>query len=59
MSLEQGQAFLKRMISDDSFNATITRIEDVETKIAYINREGYNFTADELEMATYQLACFS
>jgi len=28
-------------------------MEDIETKMAYINRQGFTFTADELEMAEH------
>ncbi|MEI8185283.1 MAG: Nif11-like leader peptide family natural product precursor [Chlorobiaceae bacterium] len=55
MSQAQAQAFLERMKRDDAFNEAVNRIEDVETKMAYIHREGYDFTTDELEMATMQL----
>ena len=54
MSQAHAQAFLERMQSDDAFNDAVTRIEDVETKMAYINREGYDFTAEDLEMTSYQ-----
>ena len=37
---------------DEAFNEAVNRIEDVETKMAYIEREGYRFTADELEEAS-------
>ncbi|MEI8186418.1 MAG: Nif11-like leader peptide family natural product precursor [Chlorobiaceae bacterium] len=53
MSQAHAQAFLERMQSDDAFNDAVTRIEDVETKMAYINREGYDFTAEDLEMTSY------
>ena len=40
------------MKSDEAFNEAVNRIEDVETKMDYIEREGYRFTADELEEAS-------
>ena len=39
------------MKSDDTFNEAVNRMEDVETKMAFINRQGYQFTSDELEDA--------
>jgi predicted ribosomally synthesized peptide with nif11-like leader len=53
MSQEQAEAFLERMKNDDAFKATVIRMEDLETKMAYINRKGYTFTADELEKASH------
>ena len=51
MSKEQARAFLERMKMDDAFNEAVIRMEDVETKMAYIKREGFSFTSDELEIA--------
>ena len=52
MSQMKALDFLERMKSDEAFNEAVNRIEDVETKMAYIEREGYRFTADELEEAS-------
>ena len=52
MSQKKALDFLERMKSDEAFNEAVNRIEDVETKMAYIEREGYRFTADELEEAS-------
>ena len=51
MSHQDANAFLDRMKSDDTFNEAVNRMEDVETKMAFINRQGYQFTSDELEDA--------
>ena len=51
MSQEHAQAFLERMRSDDTFIETLIRIEDAETKMNFIQSQGYEFTADELETA--------
>ncbi len=53
MSQEQAEAFLERMKNDDVFNAAVIRMDDLETKMAYINRKGYTFTSDELEKASH------
>ncbi|NMW21423.1 MAG: Nif11-like leader peptide family natural product precursor [Chlorobiaceae bacterium] len=55
MSQEQANAFLERMKSDELFRDAVIRMEDIETKMAYISRQGFSFTADELEMANCQI----
>jgi predicted ribosomally synthesized peptide with nif11-like leader len=55
MSKELAEAFLERMKKDDAFKTAVIKKEDPETKIAYINRKGYQFTSDELEAATYSM----
>ena len=52
MSQKLALGFLERMMSDEAFNEEVNGIEDLETKMAYIEREGYRFTADELEGAS-------
>jgi predicted ribosomally synthesized peptide with nif11-like leader len=52
MSQELAQAFLERMRSDETFIDAVIRIEDVETKMAFIQRQGYQFTVDELDAAS-------
>jgi predicted ribosomally synthesized peptide with nif11-like leader len=55
MSQEQAKIFLEKMKSDDAFREAVIRIEDVDTKIEYINRNGFSFTSDELEVATFSM----
>jgi predicted ribosomally synthesized peptide with nif11-like leader len=52
MSQEQAKAFLERMRNDEEFNGAVLRMEDAETKMAFIQREGYEFTTEELETAS-------
>ena len=52
MSQKLALGFLERMMSDEAFNEAVNGIEDLETKMAYIEREGHRFTADELEGAS-------
>ena len=40
MSQEQAKAFLERMKNDELFNGAVLRMEDTETKMAFIQREG-------------------
>ena len=52
MSQEEATAFMLRMKRDDAFREAVIRMEDAETKMEYIQREGFSFTSDELEFAT-------
>ena len=36
------------MRRDEAFSDAVIRIEDIESKMAYIGREGFSFTAVEL-----------
>ena len=56
MSQNQALAFLERMKSDEAFNEAVNRIKDVDKKMAYIERKGYRFTADELEEASFAIS---
>jgi len=51
MSEEDANAFLEKMKNDDAFNEVVNRMEDGDTRMAFINRQGYNFTPEELDMA--------
>ena len=53
MSLAQANAFLERMKHDDAFNEAVNRMEDAETRMAFIDRQGYQFTLNELDEASY------
>ncbi len=52
MSQKLALDFLERMKSDEAFNEAVNTIEDFGTKMAYIERQGYRFTADDLEEAS-------
>ncbi|MEI7707273.1 MAG: Nif11-like leader peptide family natural product precursor [Chlorobium sp.] len=56
MSQEHAKAFLERMKNDEEFNGAVLRMEDSETKMAFIQREGYEFTTDELETASSSIS---
>ena len=53
MSHEDACAFLERMKSDDAFNEAVNRMEDAETRMAFIDRQVYQFTLNELYEASY------
>ncbi len=48
MSMEQAKAFLERMKNDDRFMEGVIGIEDVETRMEYIRREGFDVTDGEI-----------
>lgn len=55
MSREDAQAFIERMRRDEAFMNDVIAIEDVEKKIAFINRHGYSFTSSELSEVQHGL----
>jgi predicted ribosomally synthesized peptide with nif11-like leader len=52
MSQQQAEFFLEKMLKDDDFREAVIRIEDVESKMEYIHRQGYTFTVEELGIAS-------
>ena len=55
MSQEQARVFLEKMKTDDAFREVIVGIEDVDTKLEYINQKGFIFTQNELEVAALSM----
>ena len=55
MSQEQARVFLEKMKTDDVFREVIVGIEDVDTKLEYINQKGFIFTSNELEVAALSM----
>ncbi len=53
MSNEHPMVFIDKMNSDDTFRDEVVRIDDEEAKIEYVNREGLNFSSDELKYAVF------
>ena len=50
MSQQDAQAFIERMKSDDAFHEAVIRLEEMESRIAFINREGFDCTLDEISL---------
>ena len=50
MSQQDAQAFIERMKSDDAFREAVIRLEEMESRIAFINREGFDCTLDEISL---------
>jgi predicted ribosomally synthesized peptide with nif11-like leader len=48
MSIESAQAFLERMKTDEEFAKKISECKDVESHIALVNEEGFDFTKEEV-----------
>jgi predicted ribosomally synthesized peptide with nif11-like leader len=56
MSQQQAIFFLDKMLKDDDFREAVIRIEDVETKMEYIHRQGFSFTVEELGNASNSMS---
>ncbi len=50
MSQQDAQAFVERMKYDDAFHEAVIRLEEMESRIAFINREGFDCTLDEISL---------
>ena len=51
MSVEQAKAFIERMKSDEVFREKVMAIEDAAGRIACIQGEGFDCTAEEMNDA--------
>ncbi|MEI8186920.1 MAG: Nif11-like leader peptide family natural product precursor [Chlorobiaceae bacterium] len=51
MSKEHAMGFIERMWFDVEFSRKLMGISDFQTKMAYINREGFSFSLEELQHA--------
>jgi predicted ribosomally synthesized peptide with nif11-like leader len=56
MSLDQAQAFVQRMKSDEEFAAKVAAVADVAARMELINAEGFDCTAAEIKAASRELA---
>ena len=58
MSVEQAKAFIERMKTDEAFREKVLAIEDAAGRIACIQGEGFDCTAEEInEGAQECLGC--
>mgnify|MGYP006291018715 CR=1 FL=1 len=48
MSVEQAKAFIERMKTDEAFREKVMSIEDAASRIACIQGEGFDCTAEEI-----------
>ncbi|MEI8186330.1 MAG: Nif11-like leader peptide family natural product precursor [Chlorobiaceae bacterium] len=56
MSKEHAMGFIERMWFDVEFSRELMGIADFQTKMAYINREGFSFSLEELQHAQREWA---
>jgi len=56
MSEQGADAFLERMQSDETFRERVLEIEDVEARVAFVNAEGFDCTAEEIRQEGYRLS---
>ena len=56
MSIESAKAFLERLKSDGDFSKTVGKIATVQQRIEYVNKAGFDFTKEELEIANEELS---
>jgi len=51
MSLQDARAFFNRLSTDEAFTTELIQAPDARTRIAIVNREGLDFTAEHFEVA--------
>ncbi len=55
MSLESARAFLERMKTDEDFRNKVTECKDSETRIAWVQQEGFAFTEEDIKALKVEL----
>ena len=48
MSIESATAFIERMKTDEDFRKKVTECKDNEARNAFVLKEGYNFTKEDI-----------
>ncbi len=56
MSLESAKAFLKKMKTDEEFKNRVTWTTPAEARKAFVEKEGFYFTKEEMNSVTSQLS---
>jgi predicted ribosomally synthesized peptide with nif11-like leader len=51
MSMKSAKAFIERMKTDEEFRTKVTEYKDTETRTAFVKSQGFDFTADDIELA--------
>jgi predicted ribosomally synthesized peptide with nif11-like leader len=51
MSIESAKSFIERMKTDEAFAKKVTACKDAEERSAFVQEEGFDFTASELREA--------
>ena len=55
MSIDQTRAFIKRMKEDVEFADQILAIDDLDLRIEFINKAGYETTREEIEQVGFEV----
>ncbi|MEQ8191285.1 MAG: Nif11-like leader peptide family natural product precursor [Candidatus Eremiobacterota bacterium] len=56
MSAESAKKFIERMKTDEDFRNKVTECKDNEARKAFVEKEGFNFSHDELKKNTSELS---
>ncbi len=56
MSLDQARLFIERMKSDEAFSKRVLAIEDVDTRMACIQGEGFDCSEAEIKGVSGELS---
>jgi len=56
MSLESAKAFVERMQNDEDFRQKVTECEDSELRKELVQKEGFDFSVQELKECTKELS---
>ena len=56
MSIDQAKAFIERMKSDKAFADQVMVIEDVDKRMSFIKKAGFDFTLEEIKAVKAELS---
>ena len=56
MSTESAKQFVKRMLEDKAFAAAVEKLSGKEERTAFVKKEGFEFTREELAAASSELS---
>ncbi len=56
MSIEAVKLFFNKMKTDEDFAKKVTECKDAETRMAFVKKSGFNFTAEEIKGARRELS---
>jgi predicted ribosomally synthesized peptide with nif11-like leader len=56
MSLEAAKALIEKMKTDEAFAKKVMSVEDVTERVALINAEGFDCTAEEIKAVQSELS---
>ena len=48
MSIEAAKSFIERMKTDEDFRKKVSECKDNEVRKAFVEKEGYNFTEEDI-----------